>query len=396
MAAPKVRADYDQLKDAAGRFGGQAEAAQKSLQALQRELDVLQNGDWVGKGATAFYQEMGGQVLPTLKRLTAALATAQQTTLQINQVMAQAEADAARCLQATGAAAGALGAGLGAGVLAGPGGGSGAGGGSAGAGTASPQDIAAQFKTMLDTQAKIGQALGIGDALAVAFSKGAAAGLAGASPAVRNAIMQVLEEGSVERKLGAFSQGARDLVNKSPTLRGQVFKLEQEGYNFKTGAVADGYFTDRDTKTITIDQPLSNGETAAHIAHEVGHAINSQQPTIPVTPTMTRAEYVQKNVDNFMHNEGEAQFNATQIRAELKAGGGPDIGVPGSQTAAYQAVYDKFTAGTITRAQAVDQMATLMGNEAVSTPPYQPYRDYYRDAMANDWDTNIAPTRSTP
>ncbi len=102
MAVPKVRADYDQLKAAANRFNGQAQAARSSLQALQRDLDVLQGGDWVGPGATAFYQEMGGHVLPTLKRLAAALETAQQTTVQINQVMAQAEAEAARWLRGEG------------------------------------------------------------------------------------------------------------------------------------------------------------------------------------------------------------------------------------------------------------------------------------------------------
>ena len=73
MAAPTVRADYEQLKEAANRFGGQAQAARQALQSLQRGLDVLQNGDWVGQGATAFYQEMSGSVLPTLKRLTSAL-----------------------------------------------------------------------------------------------------------------------------------------------------------------------------------------------------------------------------------------------------------------------------------------------------------------------------------
>src|SRR5687767_2452016 len=102
MAVPKVRADYDQLKAAAGQFGGQAQAVASTLKALQRDLTVLEGGDWLGAGATAFYQEMGGQVLPTLKRLAAALEAAQQTTVQINQVMAQAEAEAARWLRGEG------------------------------------------------------------------------------------------------------------------------------------------------------------------------------------------------------------------------------------------------------------------------------------------------------
>jgi WXG100 family type VII secretion target len=68
MAAPKIRADYEQLKAVSGRLGRQAGSTRQTLQTVQQQLDTLQGGDWVGQGATAFYQEMGGQVLPTLKR----------------------------------------------------------------------------------------------------------------------------------------------------------------------------------------------------------------------------------------------------------------------------------------------------------------------------------------
>ena len=401
MASPTIRADYDQLKDAANRFSGQAQEAQKMLQSLQREMDVLQGGDWVGTGATAFYREMGGQVLPTLKRLTTALQSAQQTTLQIHQIMAQAEAEAARWLRgdgvgaATGAAAGV--------ILPGPGDGSGSAGGSGAAGgsgsagapaTTPAQDVAAIFKTMVETQAKIGAALGIGDALAVAFSKGAAAGLAGAPPDMRAAIMKVLEEGAVDRKLSTFSQGVRDLVNQSPTLRSEVFQLEQKGINFKTGPAADGSAFDPGQSTITIAAPRADGDIVRSIAHESGHAMSTLPAHIPDTPAMDKAEYVRLNVANQVRGEGEAQFNGAQVRAELKAAGSTDIGISGSQTAAYQAVYDDFAAGNITRDQAVDQMGTLMGNERTSTPPKIPYSQHYGNFYENDWDTRIAPTRT--
>jgi WXG100 family type VII secretion target len=76
---------------------------EKTLQSLQQQLEVLQGGDWRGKSATAFYQEMDGQVLPSLKRLTNALTVAQLTTVQINRIMAEAEAEAARWLRGEGA-----------------------------------------------------------------------------------------------------------------------------------------------------------------------------------------------------------------------------------------------------------------------------------------------------
>jgi len=95
-----------------------------------------------------------------------------------------------------------------------------------------------------------------------------------------------------------------------------------------------------------------------------------------------------------MQNEGAAQLNAAQVRAEITAAGGPDIGIPGTQTADYQKVYDDFAAGNITRPQAVDQMATLMGNEHTSTQGNPSYFDYYAASYQKDWDTKIAPTRT--
>src|SRR5579859_3713593 len=119
MAAPIVRSDYDALKQAAASFSNQAQAARQTIQALQSQLDTLQGGDWIGQGATAFYQEMGGSVMPTLKRLAAALDSASQTTLQIVQVVQQAEADAAAVFKVSGAGAAGAAAGAAAGIAAG-------------------------------------------------------------------------------------------------------------------------------------------------------------------------------------------------------------------------------------------------------------------------------------
>ena len=106
MTAPKVRADYQSLQQVAASFGAQSDAARQSLAQLQRQMVVLQGGDWVGQGATAFYQEMDDSVMPTLKRLADALSSAQQSVTQISQIMQQAEADAAEVLRGPGGGAG--------------------------------------------------------------------------------------------------------------------------------------------------------------------------------------------------------------------------------------------------------------------------------------------------
>jgi WXG100 family type VII secretion target len=115
MTAPRVRADYDALRQMAADWRQQANDTARSLQQIRSQFQTLESGDWVGKGATAFFGEMNSQVLPTLKRLADALSAAGDTTQQISQLMKTAEDEAAKCFQADGA--GALG-GIGAAVAA--------------------------------------------------------------------------------------------------------------------------------------------------------------------------------------------------------------------------------------------------------------------------------------
>lgn len=102
MPAPRIRGDYDALAQISQIFARQAEDVQRTIQGIQRHKDTLQGGDWVGKGATAFYQEMDGEVLPSLKRLATALSTANRVARQISQILSQAEEEAARILIAVG------------------------------------------------------------------------------------------------------------------------------------------------------------------------------------------------------------------------------------------------------------------------------------------------------
>jgi WXG100 family type VII secretion target len=95
MTAPKVRADYETLASIAQSFLREADGTQKVLGNLRQCLDALKGGDWVGRGATAFYREMDHDVLPTVKRLEGALRQAGRLTRQISQLMKQAEDDAA-------------------------------------------------------------------------------------------------------------------------------------------------------------------------------------------------------------------------------------------------------------------------------------------------------------
>jgi WXG100 family type VII secretion target len=78
-------------------FRSQSENITKQSQALKTDMDTLQGGDWIGKGAQAFYKEMVDTVMPTMQRLQRALAEASRITQQISQVMKAAEDEASSC-----------------------------------------------------------------------------------------------------------------------------------------------------------------------------------------------------------------------------------------------------------------------------------------------------------
>ena len=99
MPSNRVRADYDQLAQISRGFQTESDSAQRMIQSVRQAMDTLQGGDWIGPGATAFYTEMNGQVLPSLNRLASALTEAARVTQQINTMIHQAENEAAAVLR---------------------------------------------------------------------------------------------------------------------------------------------------------------------------------------------------------------------------------------------------------------------------------------------------------
>lgn len=103
MSAAKIRADYDSLNKISQSLLSESAQITGMAKNIQSNVDALRSGDWVGPGATAFYQEMDSSVFPSLKRLAAALDDAAKGAARIQQGMRQAETDAAAALRATGA-----------------------------------------------------------------------------------------------------------------------------------------------------------------------------------------------------------------------------------------------------------------------------------------------------
>ena len=101
MANNLIRTDYVQLKQIADKFGRESQQLAQMLQTMRASKQQLQDGDWVGQGAQAFYREMDADVLPSLARLVKAMASAQRVTLALRDTIQQAERDAAAVLHDT-------------------------------------------------------------------------------------------------------------------------------------------------------------------------------------------------------------------------------------------------------------------------------------------------------
>lgn len=99
MSSPTVRAHHDELGAIRGTFSAQSDAISQMNQNLKSCMETLQGGDWIGKGAQAFYREMNGDVMPSLGRLQRALSEAARITQQISQAMKEAEEEASGCFR---------------------------------------------------------------------------------------------------------------------------------------------------------------------------------------------------------------------------------------------------------------------------------------------------------
>lgn len=126
MPSNRVRVDHDQLAQISRGFQTESDSAKGLIQSVRQSMDTLQGGDWVGPGATAFYAEMTGDVLPSLNRLASALGEASRVTQRISAAFRQAEDEAAAVLRGQ--------PGQGGGGPGSPGGGPGAGGDSGSSG----------------------------------------------------------------------------------------------------------------------------------------------------------------------------------------------------------------------------------------------------------------------
>lgn len=95
--AEKFRGNYTELQEVAKLFNKGAEIVAQASKNIDAKMSTLKDGkQWVGKGATRYYNEMDGQVKPALKRLHDALTEGARVSQQMAQVVKRAEDDCSK------------------------------------------------------------------------------------------------------------------------------------------------------------------------------------------------------------------------------------------------------------------------------------------------------------
>jgi type VI secretion system secreted protein VgrG len=134
------------------------------------------------------------------------------------------------------------------------------------------------------------------------------------------------------------------VAGRSPKLASNLAQLQKDGWTIKYGEPDKGTFCDKTKKEIVVDPNESgdpNGVTQS-LAHESGHALYTTDPYVPPAG-LSKEDYVKKNVNSDLKDEGEATMTNAEVRNEiLNTDGGPDIGIAGSKADKYDEIAKKY------------------------------------------------------
>ncbi len=128
---------------------------------------------------------------------------------------------------------------------------------------------------------------------------------------------------------------------------------------------------------------------ASLLSHEIGHA---GTPYKPVVQSPKEDVYVQKNTAQSMEHEGAAAFHNARARDEIKADGGPDIGIRGGFDDEYIRIYEQYKSGQISETEAISRMSYFMALEpqAVEGGRYLTKQEVAEREWRERWQTENA------
>lgn len=87
-----IRVSYEAMKKYQNSFRGQESAVQQTTQKLTKVIEQLRGGDWIGEGATAFFNEMDSEVIPAMKKLQNAMTEGDRVAKEIEKIQHETEA----------------------------------------------------------------------------------------------------------------------------------------------------------------------------------------------------------------------------------------------------------------------------------------------------------------
>jgi type VI secretion system secreted protein VgrG len=184
-----------------------------------------------------------------------------------------------------------------------------------------------------------------------------------------------------------LGQDVDALAAKSPTLQGNLERLQAEKWTIEYGTAGKGSYCDRDAKTIVIDASEKGHpeQVIQTLAHESGHALYTPDPYVAPTG-LSKQEYVAKNINSALKDEGEAALTNAQVRQEILNNGGSDIGIAGAQSSKYEELAAKYP-DAADRDLARQKIGDLFADgERPSTSPTDTYRDYYSKPFSDFYD----------
>ncbi|MBK8137997.1 MAG: WXG100 family type VII secretion target [Chloroflexi bacterium] len=149
----KVQFQYEKIDEVAQVAASQSDATAQMRQRLLQQLQVLEDGGWIGEGAKTFFNEMHGLMLPAVARLETVFDELSAVLRRASDAMREAEEQAAGLFRGEGGGA------LNGGGSGGSGGG-GSGGGSGGTGGGGSGGSQSAIAKGIDVLSKL---LGIGD-----------------------------------------------------------------------------------------------------------------------------------------------------------------------------------------------------------------------------------------
>jgi hypothetical protein len=183
------------------------------------------------------------------------------------------------------------------------------------------------------------------------------------------------------------------LASRSPTLVANLKDLDGK-CDIAFGEEGKGTYYDPNAlprpKIIVDPADADNPEAVVQsLAHESGHALYTIDPYVP-PDGLSRQDYVDRNVQRDLKNEGEATLTNAQVRKEILDDGGPDIGIAGAQSQKYAEIAEKYP-----DPKDRDQARTEIGQ--IFADGEQPsgdenagktYRQYYAKSYEDFYDAN--------